>query len=1034
MISNSVNTNTPSIEENQTFVATFNSDEPVTWSLSGIDSSLFTISAINQPSSSGSTSSSDSTQAQLSFSSAPDYEQPADSNSDNVYEITVTATDSESNESNFPMSVAVTDQSEAVSSDSPPSITLNGVNPQIISLGNSYLELGAVAEDVEDGILTDQIIISGVSLINNNVVGSYTVQYSVTDSSGNTTIANRTVEIIDTTPPQLSLNGNSIISIEVGTTYNELGASATDNYDDNNTITSTISISGSVNTATLGSYTVSYDVTDSSGNSASTLIRTINVVDTTIPVLSLLGSSPVNIELNEAYTDDGATATDNYDDNATLTAQINLSGTVDNTVVGSYTLTYNVSDSSNNQATPISRVVNVEDNIKPVITLLGDSTISIEVGTNFTDPGVVATDNYDDDSSVTGSISVSGSVDTSNLGTYLLTYSVSDSSGNAADSVERTVQIVDTTAPIISLNGNSSINHTYQTTFIDPGATVTDNYDTNLSSLIVVSGSVNENSLGTYNLLYDVNDSSGNAAVTVTRQVTVLDDLPPVITLTGDSVVYLAIGDSYVDDGATANDNYDGVLTGAIVTSGTVNTSTVGTYTISFNVTDSNGNQATQVTRTVIVGTPPLITLQGDNPMTIEIGSNYIELGAIASDPEDGDLTSSISISGAVNTDVIGTYQIQYSVTDSEGNTTFLNRTVQVVDSTKPTIQLIGDSTVSVEVGGSFSDPGATASDTNDGDLTSSIVVSGTFDLNSTGTYALTYNVSDSAGNSADSVTRTIIVEDTTPPQFSLNGDPNLDIDLNSVFIDPGATAIDSYDGDISSSVNIIGNVDTSTIGSTTLYYNVSDSAGNAASQLVRTVNVVENTLPIISLIGDASITIEVFSSFVDEGATATDNYDGNITNDIVSTGTVDPSTVGVSIIRYNVTDSSGNSAVEVTRTVTVQDTTAPILSLIGDASMSLELGETFNDPGATATDNYDGNITNNITISGSVDVNSAGTYVIAYNVTDSQGNVANQIIRTVVVGTPPSINLQGDNPLTFNMAQRILNLELHLQMLRTGI
>ena len=402
--------------------------------------------------------------------------------------------------------------------------------------------------------------------------------------------------------------------------------------------------------------------------------------------------------------------------------------------------------------------------------------------------------------------------------------------------------------------------------------------------------------------------------------------------------------------------------------------------------------------------------------MTIEIGSNYIELGAIASDPEDGDLTSSISISGAVNTDVIGTYQIQYSVTDSEGNTTFLNRTVQVIDSTKPTIQLIGDSTVSVEVG-EFIDPGATASDSNDGDITSSIIISGTFDLNSTGTYALTYNVSDSAGNSADSVTRTIIVEDTSPPQFSLNGDSNLDIDLNTVFVDPGATAIDSYEGDISSSVNIIGNVDTSIIGSTTLFYNVSDSSGNAASQLVRIVNVVENTLPIISLIGDASVTIEVFSSFVDEGATATDNYDGDITNAIVSTGTVDPSTVGVSIIRYNVTDSSGNSAVEVTRTVTVQDTTAPIISLIGDASMSLELGDTFNDPGATATDNYDGNLTNIITVSGSVDVNNAGTYVIAYNVTDSQGNVANQIIRTVVVGTPPSINLQGKTHRHYNMA-----------------
>ena len=1013
-ITNSASTSTPSINENQTYVATFSSNEQVTWSLSGADSGLFSIST----SETGSTFSINSNSAQLSFISAPNYEAPADSNSDNVYELIVIATDSSTNTTEYPMSIAVTDQAEAFNTNTPPTITLNGPNPQIVTLGNSYIELGAVSDDTEDGPLTDQIVITGVSLINTNVVGTYTVQYSVTDSDGNIVSVNRTVEIIDTTPPQINLNGNSIISIEVGTTYNELGATATDNYDDDTTITSNISISGSVNTATLGSYTVSYDVTDASGNSAPTLIRTINVVDTTIPVLTLLGTSPVSIELNGTYSDAGAAASDNYDDDVSITTLISLSGTVENTIVGSYTLTYSVSDSSNNQAIPITRIVNVEDNTKPVITLLGNTNVTIEVGTNFTDPGVVASDNYDNDSSLTGLISVSGSVDTTELGTYLLTYSVSDSSGNSADPVDRTVQVVDTTAPIISLNGNSSINHTYQTSFVDPGATASDNYDTNLSSLIVVSGSVNENTLGAYNLLYDLNDSSGNSAATVTREVTVLDDLPPVITLTGDSVVYLAIGDSYVDDGATANDNYDGVLTGAIVTSGTVTTSTVGTYTISYNVSDSNGNQAAQVTRTVLVGTPPSITLQGDNPTEIEIGSNYIELGAIASDPEDGDLTNSISISGVVNTNVLGTYQIQYSVTDSEGNTTFLNRTVQVVDSTKPTILLIGDSTISVEVGSSFIDPGATASDTNDGDITSSIIVSGAFDLNSTGTYALTYNVSDSAGNSADSVTRSIIVGDTTPPQFSLNGNSNLNIDLNSVFVDPGAIAIDSYEGDISSSVNIIGNVDTSTIGSTTLFYNVSDSAGNAANQLVRIVNVVENTLPIISLIGDASVSIEVFSSYIDQGATASDNYDGNITNAIVSTGTVDTSSIGVTTIRYNVTDSSGNSAVEVTRTVTVEDTTAPILSLIGDSNMSLELGGSFNDPGATAADNFDGDITNNIVVSGTVDVNIAGSYTIAYNVSDSQGNFATQIIRTVVVGTPPSINLQGDNPQTIQYGE----------------
>ena len=77
-----------------------------------------------------------------------------------------------------------------------------------------------------------------------------------------------------------------------------------------------------------------------------------------------------------------------------------------------------------------------------------------------------------------------------------------------------------------------------------------------------------------------------------------------------------------------------------------------------------------------------------------------------------------------------------------------------------------------------------------------------------------------------------------------------MSIEINTSFFDPGASAIDAYDGDISSSVNVIGTVDTSLVGSTTLYYNVSDSSGNAASQLTRTVQVVESTPPVITLGG----------------------------------------------------------------------------------------------------------------------------------------------------------------------------------------
>ena len=229
-----------------------------------------------------------------------------------------------------------------------PELTLNGPNPQQIVLGNSYAELGATALDVEDGPLTDAIVILGVDAINTDTVGVYNVQYSITDADGNNTTLIRTVEVIDTTPPSINLNGNSIISIEVGTTYNELGATASDNYDDDNTITSSIVTSGSVNTAALGSYTVSYDVSDSSSNAATTLTRTVNVIDTTKPILSLLGSTPVIIELGQAYSDAGASASDNYDDNTSISAAITTSGAVDNTAVGSYTLTYGVSDTSNN--------------------------------------------------------------------------------------------------------------------------------------------------------------------------------------------------------------------------------------------------------------------------------------------------------------------------------------------------------------------------------------------------------------------------------------------------------------------------------------------------------------------------------------------------------------------------------------------------------------------------------------------------------------------------------------------------------------
>ncbi|WP_445957033.1 immunoglobulin-like domain-containing protein [Yeosuana sp.] len=84
---------------------------------------------------------------------------------------------------------------------------------------------------------------------------------------------------------------------------------------------------------------------------------------------------------------------------------------------------------------------------------------------------------------------------------------------------------------------------------------------------------------------------------------------------------------------------------------------------------------------------------------------------------------------------------------------------------------------------------------------------------------------------------------------------------------------------------------------------------------------------------------------------------------------------------------------------IVISDAGAPVITLLGDTTINIMVGETFTDPGATATDDVDGDITANIVIAGdTVDENTAGTYIITYNVSDAAGNAATQRTRTVIV------------------------------------
>ncbi len=115
---------------------------------------------------------------------------------------------------------------------------------------------------------------------------------------------------LDTTAPLVTVSGAISIDVEYAGSFIEDGATWTDNVDGSGTISAYNS--GSVNTGALGSYIVSYVYVDLAGNTGSAN-RTVNVVDTTSPVVTLSGSSPVTIFSGSAFTDDGATWNDTVD-------------------------------------------------------------------------------------------------------------------------------------------------------------------------------------------------------------------------------------------------------------------------------------------------------------------------------------------------------------------------------------------------------------------------------------------------------------------------------------------------------------------------------------------------------------------------------------------------------------------------------------------------------------------------------------------------------------------------------------------------
>lgn len=223
----------------------------------------------------------------------------------------------------------------------------------------------------------------------------------------------------------LKLMGNSTISLEVMTNYDEEGYEAKFL---NNDLTKDVKIIPNIDVNKVGEYTITYTI--KALLTTKSIERKIKIVDETKPEIILNGEKNIKLCPNHEYNEEGYNAVDNYDGDITDKVQKKIENNV---------IQYTVLDSSNNENKQ-ERIITYIDDEKPNIILKSDSKIYVLKNKKYTDLGYSAIDNCDGE--ITDKVTVLGNVDTSKYGEYKLTYNVEDTFGNA-NNTTRLISVVD---------------------------------------------------------------------------------------------------------------------------------------------------------------------------------------------------------------------------------------------------------------------------------------------------------------------------------------------------------------------------------------------------------------------------------------------------------------------------------------------------------------------------------------------------------------------------------------------------------------
>lgn len=420
--------------------------------------------------------------------------------------------------------------------------------------------------------------------------------------------------------------------------------------------------------------------------------------------------------------------------------------------------------------------------------------------------------------------SYAGALTAISIGNHVITAVATDLAGNSTTATA-TIEIYearDNNPPVITRLGEGTVTVEAGATYADAGATALDDRDGDITAAIVTTNPVNTMQLGSYAIAYNVADAAGNPAIEVTRQVTVVDTTPPVLTIPANLIAEATGQLTGVSIGqATATD-----LFAVTVTNNAPTTYPLGTTAVTWTATDANGN-ATGAVQTITVRdtTPPAITPPADVTVEATGGLTAVAPGTATATDAVGPVT--ISSNGPA-TFPPGATAVTWTAMDGSGNTSSATQTVTVVDTTPPALHGLVNRTVeAISATGSVVSFSVTATDIADAaPVVSCSPASGTtFPI---GTTTVTCTARD-ANHNTSSGSFTIRVQDTTPPILTVPAD--ITVILNTTLSAPavqaflnGATATDTVDAAVAISHTTPG---LDTVGPKQVTFTAVDDFGN---------------------------------------------------------------------------------------------------------------------------------------------------------------------------------------------------------------